>query len=129
MKYKCVNSECQVCGKVSLIQLFFKSTGQLSYGRARHYLGQREGKPQFEYHAQSMQSLKTLLKTQSISLTTEKATDGQVGHKDNDDPAKPKNSLNQQNRCGRRLVWFRTLAFQANDHGFKSRRPHHFSFL
>src|SRR4030066_2220875 len=26
---------------------------------------------------------------------------------------------------GRRLVWFRTLAFQANDPGFKSRRPHH----
>ncbi len=25
---------------------------------------------------------------------------------------------------GRRLVWFRTLAFQANDPGFKSRRPH-----
>ena len=26
--------------------------------------------------------------------------------------------------CGRRLVWFRTLAFQANDPGFESRRPH-----
>ena len=25
---------------------------------------------------------------------------------------------------GRRLVWFRTLAFQANDPGFESRRPH-----
>ena len=30
---------------------------------------------------------------------------------------------------GRRLVWFRTLAFQANDPGFKSRRPHHDFFL
>ena len=29
---------------------------------------------------------------------------------------------------GRRLIWFRTLAFQANDPGFKSRRPHHNSF-
>ena len=28
------------------------------------------------------------------------------------------------NQGGRRLVWFRTLAFQANDPGFKSRRPH-----
>jgi hypothetical protein len=27
-------------------------------------------------------------------------------------------------QSGRRLVWFRTLAFQANDPGFKSRRPH-----
>ena len=41
-----------------------------------------------------------------------------------DDLLKPENSLNQQNTCGRRLVWFRTLAFQANDPGFKSRRPH-----
>src|SRR3972149_11598496 len=30
---------------------------------------------------------------------------------------------------GRRLVWFRTLAFQANDPGFKSRRPHHNNLL
>jgi len=113
MKYKCVKSKCQVCGKVSLIQLFFRSNGQLSYGRARHYLGQREGKPQFEYHPQSMETLKDLLKTQTISLTTEKAKDGQVGQAENSDLIKPENSLNQQKACGRRLVWFRTLAFQA----------------
>jgi hypothetical protein len=71
-----------------------------------------------------MESLKDLLKTQPISLTTEKAMDGQVGHKENGDLLKPQKSLNQQNTCGCRLVWFRTLAFQANDPGFKSRRPH-----
>jgi hypothetical protein len=49
------------------------------------------------YHPQCIESLKTLLKTQSISLTTEKATDGQVGHTNNDDLLKPANSLNQQN--------------------------------
>jgi hypothetical protein len=125
MKDKCVNSVCQVYGKDSLIRLFFRSNSELSYGRAKHYIGKRDGKPQFEYHTQPMEVLKDLLKTQSISLTTEKATDGQVGHKDNSDLLKPENSLNQQNACGRRLVWFRTLAFQANDHGFKSRRPHH----
>jgi hypothetical protein len=38
-------------------------------------------------------------------------------------------SSNQQNECGRRLVWFRTLAFQANDPGFKSRRPHQFTSI
>ena len=68
--------------------------------------------------------LKDLLKAQSISLTTEKAKDGQVGQADNGDLIKPESSLNQKNTCGRRLVWFRTLAFQANDPGFKSRRPH-----
>ena len=75
-----------------------------------------------------MESLKTLLKTQGISLTTEKAISGQIGQSQNrkeHDPIKPKNSLIQQNMSGCRLVWFRTLAFQANDPGFKSRRPHH----
>ncbi len=131
MKFKCVKSECGVCGKVSLIQLFIRNNGQLAYGRARHYTGQLKGKPQFEYHPQSMESLKTLLKTQGISLTTEKATSGQIGQSQNKeahDLNKPKNSLKQQNMSGCRLVWFRTLAFQANDPGFKSRRPHHFLF-
>ncbi len=48
MKYKCVKSVCEVCGKVSTIQLFFRSIGELAYGRARHYLGKKEDKPQFE---------------------------------------------------------------------------------
>ena len=30
-----------------------------------------------------------------------------------------------KSKSGRRLVWFRTQAFQACDPGFKSRRPHH----
>ncbi len=120
----CANSECQVCGKDSMIQLFFRSNGELAYGRARHYIGKKDGKPQFQYHPQSMESLKDLLKTQPISLTTEKAKDGQVGHKKNGDQLKPQNSLVQGKACGCRLVWFRTLAFQANDPGFKSRRPH-----
>ena len=126
MKFKCVKSKCVTCGKVSLIQLFIRSNGQIAYGRARHYTGQLNGKPQFEYHSQSMESLKTLLKTQGTSLTSEKATSGQTGQAHNDDLLKPKNSLKQQNMSGCRLVWFRTLAFQANDPGFKSRRPHHF---
>jgi hypothetical protein len=74
-----------------------------------------------------MESLKTLLKTQGISLNTEKAISGQIDQKQNKetyDLLEPENSLNQLNKCGRRLVWFRTLAFQANDPGFKSRRPH-----
>jgi hypothetical protein len=62
-----------------MIQLFFRSNGELAYGRARHYIGKNNGKPQFEYHPQSMESLKTLLKTQGISLTSEKAASGQIG--------------------------------------------------
>lgn len=127
MKYSYVRSKCQVCGKDSLIQLFFRGNGEFSYGRARHYLGQKEGKPQFKYHPQSMDSLKDLLKSQNITLDTEKAISGQIGQvesKEVHDLKSHEKSLNQQNVCGRRLVWFRTLAFQANDPGFKSRRPH-----
>ncbi len=52
--------------------IILQSQLKLAYGRARHYIGKKEGKPQFEYHPQSIESLKTLLKAQSISLTTEK---------------------------------------------------------
>jgi hypothetical protein len=49
-------------------------------------------------------------------------------HLKNDEQSKPdrlKSSLKYGlNERGRRLVWFRTLAFQANDPGFESRRPH-----
>ena len=132
LKYKCFKSECPVCHDVGSIQLFLNSKSEVRYSRTRHYstINKDSNNHEFTYcRIEDLEALKDLLKTQSISLTTEKAMDGQVGHKKNDDPAKPENSLNQQNRCGRRLVWFRTLAFQANDHGFKSRRPHHFSFL
>lgn len=128
MKYKCFKSECPICHSTGSIQLFLNNKSEVRYARTRHYskINKDSKKPQFTYcKIEDLESLKDLLKTQSISLTTEKAIDGQVGHKKNNDPVKPENSLNQQNRCGRRLVWFRTLAFQANDHGFKSRRPHH----
>jgi hypothetical protein len=40
------------------------------------------------------------------------------------DPKQAENGSKIKSMGGRRLVWFRTLAFQANDPGFKSRRPH-----
>ena|SRR5208282_4177265 len=98
MKIKCVKLECQVCGKVSPIQLFFRTNGELSYGGARHYIGKKEGKPQFEYHPQSIESLKTLLKTQAISLTTDKVKSGQIGHEKECDLINPKNSLIQEKK-------------------------------
>ncbi len=120
--------ECQ-CGQQGLAQVFYNKEGIFKYGRFRHFSHNDavSHKPQFAYCTiENLDSLKDLLKTQAISLTTEKAMDGQLGHTDNGDLAEPEISLNQQNMCGRRLVWFRTLAFQANDPGFKSRRPHHF---
>ncbi len=55
MSTKCVKAECEVCGKVSTIQLFFRSNGEIAYGRARHYKGRVNVKPQFEYRQQSLQ--------------------------------------------------------------------------
>jgi hypothetical protein len=72
-------------GRVSFIQLFFRSNDELAYARSRHYIGRVSNKPKFEYHPQSLESLKTLLKAQSISLTTEKATDGQIDQTKNVD--------------------------------------------
>ncbi len=93
MKFKCTKGECQVYGKVSTIQLFFRNNGELAYGRAMHYTSRVKGKPQFEYHPQNLDALKDLLKTQPISLTTEKATEGQVGQTKNGDLNAPENSL------------------------------------
>ena len=55
MQIKCKQFKCEVCGKVSTIQLFYISSGEITYGRARHYKGRVNGKPQFEYHQQSLQ--------------------------------------------------------------------------
>jgi hypothetical protein len=132
MKFKCVKLVCSQCQKEGIAQLFLNNTGSIRYARVRHFSHNDavSHKPQFTYcKIDNLDILKDLLKSHNISLDTEKATSGQIGQSQNTkahDLNKPTNSLNQQNICGCRLVWFRTLAFQANDPGFKSRRPHHF---
>ncbi len=61
MKIECVKSECEVCGKLASIQAFYNKSGELRYARARHYTGQSNGKPQFEYHQQSLEYVKSKL--------------------------------------------------------------------
>ncbi len=123
MKLKCAKLECQVCGKVSLIQLFFRTNGEIAYGEARHYMGKKEGKPQFEYHPQSIESLKTLLKAQSISLTTNKVESGQVGQTRECDLINPKNSLIQEKTRGCRLAWSRLVDLGSIDSGSNPGSP------
>jgi hypothetical protein len=131
LKYKCFKSECPICHNTGSIQLFLNSKAEVRYARTRHYslISKDSKKPQFTFcRIENLTSLKSLLNSQNITLDTEKANSGQLGQSQNKEAHDLKNhetSLNQQNMCGRRLVWFRTLAFQANDHGFKSRRPHH----
>ena len=38
-KYKCVKTQCPVCGNLSSCQLFLKKEGKVTYARVRHYKG------------------------------------------------------------------------------------------
>jgi hypothetical protein len=113
-KIKCLKAECPICKITGTIQLFLNRHGEIKYARTRHYshLDKESKKPQFSYcKIMDLESLKTLLKTQSISLTAEKAMGGQVGQTNNGDLLNPEKSLNQQNQeCLRSLArWGVTL--------------------
>ena len=123
MEIKCARFLCQVCSKLASIQLFCNRSGDIKYARARHYSGTLSGKPQFQYHLQNVDVLKTLLKTQSISLTTEKAQSGQVGQANNIDLLKPEKCLNQQNSWGCRLAWSRLVDLGSIDSGSNPGSP------
>ena len=128
-RIKCISKiQCHICGVSALCQVFLRKDGSIRYARFRHYTGSKNGKPCFEYHAVTdLEALKTLLNSQGVSLSIGKAERGQLGQNQSEnihDLALQNSSLKPQNMCGRRLVWFRTLAFQANDPGFESRRPH-----
>jgi hypothetical protein len=123
MKIKCARYPCQICSKLASIQVFYSKSGDIKYTRARHYIGTLNGKPQFMYHPQNIDVLKTLLKTQSISLTTEKATDGQVGQAKHNDLLKPEKCLNQQNSGGCRLAWSRLVDLGSIDSGSNPGSP------
>jgi hypothetical protein len=74
MKIKCVRAECGVCGKVSTIQVFYNKNGAVRYSRARHYLKLVNGKPQFEYHQQSLDYIK-----QNIGLNMGQLKESNLG--------------------------------------------------
>ena len=108
--------------------------GEVRYDRTLRcsHLAKESGSPQFIYcKIENPDALKALLKSHGISLNAE-AVNGSTGQRANTqvhDHKFKESSQIQQNMSGRRLVWFRTLAFQANDHGFESRRPHSNSSL
>jgi hypothetical protein len=84
MKIKCLRFECEVCSKLASIQVFYNKSGAIKYARAKHYFGKANGKPQFEYHQQSLQYIgKELSK-----LPKDKAEIGQAGQNTNIDPQK-----------------------------------------
>ncbi len=72
MQIKCKQFNCEVCGKVSTIQVFYNKSGELKYSRARHYIGRKNGKPQFEYHQQTLQYISGHI-GYSVNVDLEKA--------------------------------------------------------
>ena len=115
---------CEVCKQEGYLQQLGSN-----YFRVRHYAG----KGKFFYHQQSKDYAINKLKGKvSINDQLNNSDDQTqflgVQNSTQDGCNILKLSLDNGNTrnivCGRRLVWFRTLAFQANDPGFKSRRPH-----
>jgi hypothetical protein len=81
MKIKCVKMQCPICQVVGSAQIFLNKNNEVRYARFRHYKGLNENKkPQFDYHkVEDLEALKTLLKSQGISLSADKAKVGQIG--------------------------------------------------
>jgi hypothetical protein len=85
LKIKCIKAECPVCKTVGSIQLFFNKDGNLGHAGTRHFshTDKDSKKQQFTYcKLQDLEELKTLLKSQSISLSIGKA-DGSIGQSQN----------------------------------------------
>ena len=91
MKIKCLRFECEVCSKLASIQVFYNKSGAIKYARARHYSGILNGKPQFEYHQQSLQYIERKLD----ELHLDKIEIGPIGQQVNDDLNQPKTRLDK----------------------------------
>ena len=97
MKIKCLRFPCEVCSKLASIQVFYNKSGEVKYARARqHYTGQLNGKPQFEYHQQSLQYIERKFGEMPLSKTEI----GHMGQQINDDLQKPELSSKLSTMAG-----------------------------
>ena len=90
MKIKCVKLECEVCGVLSTMQVFYNKSGTIKYARARHYLGRENGKPKFAYHQQSLRFIQR--KLNQIAKSDNLQIVGHIGQISNDDLDKTETS-------------------------------------
>jgi hypothetical protein len=61
MKIKCVKFECDVCGNLASIQVFYNMSGEIKYASAMHYRGRQDCKSQFDSHQQSLEYIQRKL--------------------------------------------------------------------
>ena len=88
VKIKCVKFDCEVCTKLASIQVFYNKKGDIRYARARHYTGTINGKPQFQYHQQSLEYIKSKLSEMPQNIFNI-AEIGHMGQQINNDLEKP----------------------------------------
>jgi hypothetical protein len=101
VKYKCIKTQCPICGNLGSCQLFLNREGTIRYSRVRHY----EGKGKFTYHkVEDLEALKTLLKSQDISISNSKAM-GQLGQEQTLEKHDPNLKDLSSVSSGRSLVW------------------------
>lgn len=110
--------ECEQCHQVGYLQILG------NYARVRHYDKIKDGKSTFYYHQISKTYSERCLsdiksKTESSSA---QCISGQNSIEHLENLNSGLDSQNKEERSSSSLV--RTLAFQASDPGFESRRPH-----
>ncbi len=105
MKIKCIRFECEICSKLASIQVFYNKAGIIKYAGARHYSGQLNGKPQFEYHQQSLACIQRKLNEMPKEENTSLTNSGHIGQVSNVDLEKIGNSSNLEKKGGRSLAW------------------------
>jgi hypothetical protein len=60
-KYKCIKTQCPICGNTGSLQLFINKENRITYARVRHY----KGKGKFNYcKIEDLEAMKTLLNGQ-----------------------------------------------------------------
>ena len=123
MKIKCVRFQCELCSKLSSIQVFYNKAGEIKYARARHYIGQVNGKPQFVYHQQSIDYIQRKLNEMPNEENNSLSSIGHIEQASNVDPKKTAASSNLR-KAGRSSSLVRTLALRAKGRRFKSGSAH-----
>ena len=92
-KVRCVRDfKCEICGIAGMLQILSET-----YARVRHYKGLKDGKPQFEYHRQSIEYVRKVIgqaNSNHVQLLTK-----------NRDLKLNKTSFFSGNVSGRGLVW------------------------
>jgi hypothetical protein len=105
LKIRCLRFECEVCNKIASIQVFYNKSGAVKYARSRHYLSMINGKPQFQYHQQSLEYIERKLNEMPKEENSSFINSGHIEQVLNVDPNKIRNSSNLENTCGRSLAW------------------------